>query len=423
MRGGADDDTAELDEAEVVLHGIPARDDSDRMTAGAGLISRILSRLARETSSGAFIPEIDGLRFLSIALVVLYHTPYHLSPRAPLAYWGVAMHGDFGVQMFFAISGFILSVPFAEQHLFNSRTVSLRRYFVRRLTRLEPPYLINLAMWFALKCLVLGRSFQWLLPHLFASMTYLHNAIYRAPSEVNFYAWSLEVEVQFYLLAPVIALVFRLASRRARLLLLGFAMLALSSQNMIFSRGFMEVEKLSLLGQGQWFLAGFVLADVYLVTWRKSPLTTHSWDMVGMIAWPVIFVLLNTPNFARDIAPASNLALPWVLLIAYVAMFRGKLLRAFVRWRPIYIVGGMCYSIYLYHGYVVVAVVSLLRRFAESGYYALDAIVGLAVIAAAVLTFSSLMFVLFEKPFMNPTWHVDLWNRLVSEPAERQEAK
>jgi peptidoglycan/LPS O-acetylase OafA/YrhL len=376
--------------------------------------SRLLSKLSRQTSSGVFIPEIDGLRFLSIALVVLYHAPYHLSTNAPLAYWGVAIHGDFGVQMFFAISGFILSVPFAEQYLLKSRTVSLRRYFVRRLTRLEPPYLINLATWFALKWLVLGRSFVWLLPHLFASMTYSHNAIYRMPSEVNFYAWSLEVEVQFYLLAPVIAMVFRLASRRARLLVLGFAIVALSSQSLVLSPGFMKVEQLSLLGQGQWFLAGFVLADLYLVTWKKSPLPSRSWDVVGMIAWPAIFVLLNTPDFAPAIAPTRHLALPWVLLIAYVAMFRGKLLRAFVRWRPIYVIGGMCYSIYLYHGYVVVATVSLLRRFAQTGYYVVDAIFGLTVIAAAVLTFSSLMFILFEKPFMNPTWHVNSWHRLVS---------
>jgi len=52
--------------------------------------------------------------------------------------------GHNGVPLFFAISGFILSLPFARQGLGGGSPVSLRQYYIRRVTRIEPPYVIQL---------------------------------------------------------------------------------------------------------------------------------------------------------------------------------------------------------------------------------------------------------------------------------------
>ncbi|HEY2510192.1 MAG TPA: acyltransferase [Polyangiaceae bacterium] len=370
------------------------------------LLLRLSDRLRRSTSGGGFIPEIDGLRFFSIAFVILYHAPYHHWPGAPPLYGRFAFYGNFGVQMFFAISGFILGLPFAEAHILGTRTVSLRRYFVRRLTRLEPPYIINLVIWFALKIFVLRhRTFSWLLPHLLASLTYTHNVIYGAPSEVNLFAWSLEVEVQFYILAPLLSLVFTLP-RPARLAILAAAIVG-TSQVVVDP-------PLSFRGQAQWFLVGFLLVDLYLVSWKRRPTQTASWDIVTLLVWPLIFACLGVSqeNASTLLWRASLFAIPWLLLAGYVAAFRGPLTRRTLRWAPIYIVGGMCYSIYLYHGYVLEAVVALQRKYALTGSYWLNTFAGLTAIAVAVLVTCSLAFVFFEKPFMNPRWHVELWNRM-----------
>lgn len=105
---------------------------------------RLLERLSRRTTSGRFIAEIDGLRFVSIALVVLYHMAGYVAAQAAgaprHAIFRIAVHGHYGVPLFFAISGFVLGLPFAGQHLAGGRPVRLRPYFLRRLTRLEPPY-------------------------------------------------------------------------------------------------------------------------------------------------------------------------------------------------------------------------------------------------------------------------------------------
>jgi peptidoglycan/LPS O-acetylase OafA/YrhL len=382
--------------------GLPPKRWAVKVNSGVRvLISKGAGLLRRSTTSGKFLPEIDGLRFFSIALVILYHTPYYRLPGAPHLFGIVGVHGNFGVQMFFVISGFILGLPFAETHLFGTRKLGLRRYFVRRLTRLEPPYLINLSIWFAIKVLVLGRSFAWLWPHLLASATYTHNALYGRPSEVNFYAWSLEVEVQFYILAPLLALVFRLP-RIVRLIALALAILLCS----LVSPG------LSLASQGQWFLAGFVLTDIYLLSWGAVPETCRAFDALALAAWPLTFLLLGMPALVPNAAVASRVALPWSLLAAFTTAFRGTATRRALRWRPIYLIGGMCYSIYLYHGYVLDLAVWVHTHYLLTGVYYLDALVGLSLSGSAILGVCSCMFVLFEKPFMNPRWHEEFVRRL-----------
>ena len=78
---------------------------------------------SRETSSGRFLPEIDGLLFIAISLVVLYHAAFHDCDRAPAAFVAVSADGYFGVYLFFAISGFILGLPFAQHLLLDEPEV------------------------------------------------------------------------------------------------------------------------------------------------------------------------------------------------------------------------------------------------------------------------------------------------------------
>src|SRR5882762_7039250 len=111
----------------------------------SSLADRLLRRLSRETTSGRFIPEMDGLRFAAIGMVVLFHLNGYLTVKskafypAPPTDWlaQAAFVGFHGVELFFVISGFILGLPFASHYLKNKPAVPLRKYYLRRLTRLE----------------------------------------------------------------------------------------------------------------------------------------------------------------------------------------------------------------------------------------------------------------------------------------------
>jgi peptidoglycan/LPS O-acetylase OafA/YrhL len=105
----------------------------------------------RITSSGSFIPEIDGLRFIAIVSVVLHHISAFLFIKVEKFYNTpldfpilnkVLSHGRLGVPLFFVISGFILGMPFAKYYIEKGDRINLKKYFLRRLTRLEPPYII-----------------------------------------------------------------------------------------------------------------------------------------------------------------------------------------------------------------------------------------------------------------------------------------
>jgi peptidoglycan/LPS O-acetylase OafA/YrhL len=318
--------------------------------------------LSRETSSGRFIPEMDGLRFMAIAMVVLYHLNGYLMAKttfyehgsyehgsvAPDSLCRAALVGFHGVELFFVISGFILALPFAAHHLSGAPAVSLRKYYLRRLTRLEPPYFVTIFLLLALGLWIHPAPAAAILPHLAASLAYLHNVIYGTQSTVIGVAWSLEIEVQFYLLVPLLTLVFAIRSTPLRRsLLMGLMLAALSAQSLF--AGHHPRFELSILAFLQFFLAGFLLADVFLTDWKTSPKQSLYWDLVALIGWPLLFLALQFAVLTHWIFPA-------LVVTLYCAAFRGRWINRILCNRWITAVGGMCYSIYLIHYEVISAV-------------------------------------------------------------------
>src|SRR6516162_8177691 len=99
---------------------------------------RLFTSFRRVTSTGLLIPEIDGLRFVAILAVFIYHLagdvlrhadqPYRLAVAQNGWFFQFTQRLDFGVPLFFVISGFILALPFGQQYLKNQTSVSLPKY-------------------------------------------------------------------------------------------------------------------------------------------------------------------------------------------------------------------------------------------------------------------------------------------------------
>jgi peptidoglycan/LPS O-acetylase OafA/YrhL len=99
--------------------------------------------LHRPSTGDAFLPVVDGWRCVAIVSVILYHLNDYLvtkTGRRGEDDWlsQLLSLGYLGVPLFFALSGFIIARPFLA-----GTAPGVRRYFMRRLRRLEPPYLIN----------------------------------------------------------------------------------------------------------------------------------------------------------------------------------------------------------------------------------------------------------------------------------------
>ncbi len=380
----------------------------------SGISGWLRSHLSRETSTGRFIPEMDGLRFVAICMVFLFHLNGYLTVKSAAHYatppsgWLVqsALVGFRGVELFFVISGFILGLPFAAHYLKSRPRVSLSKYYLRRLTRLEPPYFVAAIALFLLALVLKGESVGALLPHLAASLSYLHNVIYGASSSVIGVAWSLEIEVQFYLLVPFLTLLFAVRQTWLRRgTMLGLILLALALQSM-FLHGSPRAA-LSILGYVQFFLVGFLLADIFLATWNEFPRRSLYWDLATLVGWPALFIILQYSRLTHWLFPALVLGL-------YVCAFRGRLTNWFFSSPWITAFGGMCYSIYLIHYEVISAVGRFTKRITEGLPYWVHLLSQSILVGAAILLVCGLYFVLLEKPCMRRDWPQRLWARVRS---------
>lgn len=373
--------------------------------------TRIFRALSRETSSGRFIPEMDGLRFVAISMVVLFHLNGYLMVKTSFYEHGAvaqrnwlcraALVGSHGVELFFAISGFILALPFAAHHLAAAPAVNLRKYYLRRLTRLEPPYFVTIFFLMALGMLLHAAALPQLYSHLAASLAYVHNIIYGAPSTVLAVAWSLEIEIEFYLLVPLLTLVFairNLIARRA--LLITIISVTLATQSLSLPQGHRFA--LSIFAYLQFFLIGFLLADLFLASWGNSPRRSYYWDAVALAGWPLLFVILQSRALTHWIFPG-------LLFVLYCAVFRSRWLNRILVNPWITALGGMCYSIYLIHYEVISAVARFTKSLGQHLPNPVYLVVQFILVGSAIVAVCGLYFILLEKPCMRRDWPQRLW--------------
>ena len=372
--------------------------------------NRLVNLFRRETSGGGFLQEIDGLRFFPIASVLVFHLQHLILQRNPLAspsgssaLWlsRVADQGWFGVPLFFVISGFILGLPFARHRLLGAKKVVLKQYFLRRVTRIEPPYVINILFFAALLLVVKHPPISYLGPRLLATLFYVHNLIYHEGSAINYVAWTLEIEVQFYLLAPILTLVFCIGSMPRRRILLAITILAFG-----LLRSFLPGDirhGWNLIYHMQYFVAGFLLAEIYLLDWSLPSRRPRLWDLAAVGGWVVLLAALMFSDHPQR-GQLLHVVAPWLVLLIYCAAFRGGVWKAIVRSTPIFLIGGMCYTIYLWHPIVESVLSRIIITHPIGANFAFNWVFQEALMIVLIIPICAILYLAFEKPFMKRNW-------------------
>lgn len=167
------------------------------------------------------IPSLDGMRAISILLVVGAHSGQNLSRwiKVPPSFYVLFAHT--GVSVFFVISGFLITSLLLKE-LHATGTIALKRFYVRRAFRIFPAFYLYLGIIFVL---ALFGVFHTPLRAFFFAAIYTSN-YYLGPGG-DFpglqHVWSLCVEEQFYLLWPAALLL--MGKRRAGYLA-GFLIIA-----------------------------------------------------------------------------------------------------------------------------------------------------------------------------------------------------
>ncbi|WP_353959508.1 acyltransferase family protein [Mucilaginibacter flavus] len=149
----------------------------------------------------SYIPALDGLRGFAILTVLFGHMLLNTS-------WALLALANVGVEIFFVLSGFLITSLILKEKLKNGR-VSLKRFYIRRVLRILP-----VAYLFLIILLVLNYLFNLNLStrSFVASALYVKNFhLNYASNWFNGHFWTLAIEEQFYVVFPVI-LVYSLKS-------------------------------------------------------------------------------------------------------------------------------------------------------------------------------------------------------------------
>jgi peptidoglycan/LPS O-acetylase OafA/YrhL len=253
-------------------------------------LQQVLKRWFLTPSSGVHFDVADGVRGLAILMVVATHALY-ANPDGPRLFTlvrKVLNGGVFGVQIFFVLSGFLLSLPFFRGRMRDARFWYHPGYALRRVLKIFPPFYLTIVLLAAFKTWCLQDPLAWKIGLAWA--TGLAHFIW-IPIPFNGPFWSLWVEMGFYVMLPLLFLALRRADARKTGWVL-FAVLLIVptlSRQLTFPKA---------INGGEWF---FLLS--------RFP------NSLDAFAWGVLFASLYLPMSAeperwRHLARLGYAALP-----------------------------------------------------------------------------------------------------------------
>ena len=271
------------------------------------------TRQAPPMSATSRLLGLDALRAVAAWLVLLSHVAFWTGAGAEGVVGGLAVRGELGVAVFFALSAFLLSTPFVRRALGEDVPWGAGRYLLRRAARILPGYLLALVAVVAVAAWLGGAAAAVLdLPTVL-----VHLVIGQGWTGRTFQAftqtWSLTSEVTFYLLLPVIAAacapvvrheVPAIAARRVLWLCAALAIggLALQTLAALPEGQWGAVLATSAFGHAAWFAVGvavavLVCADRAGVVLTERPgltvLRTSPGTLVALAA--VLWLVASTP--------------------------------------------------------------------------------------------------------------------------------
>ena len=350
---------------------------------------------------------------MAIVLVLIQHVHERVLRRTQDTYHGISDSvfdmllgaGGSGVLIFFTLSGYILGKIFVSKHD-SGIPINLKGFYLRRLTRLEPPYVLVMTGIY-LSLVVTGyrsnfaRSFNqgaasltdaWL-----ASISYCYCPIFGVMPKLNPPAWSLEVEVQFYLLAPLLAWIFtrvprggvRLAALAASSLFLALAVSKVASRDAHL--------QYTLLNFAPYFLGGFAVLELHET--RFAAIDGWKWDILSLAS--LIGLLLGKLWIPSAVYTPVSVAAAFLFVSGCLY---GKRVRQFLGVPWVALIGGMCYSIYLIHLPLLELAANQTVKLGRGLPYPVFLAFQLLLLLPIVISVAWMFFILVERPCMDRNW-------------------
>jgi peptidoglycan/LPS O-acetylase OafA/YrhL len=349
------------------------------------------SSASHTTSTMPRLAALDGIRGLAVAAVVVNHA----RPSALAGGW-------LGVDVFFVLSGFLITSLLLREHAASGR-IDLGHFYSRRARRLLPALFVLLAAVVAVARVAPDTAgFDTVRGDGLAALAYVANWHFIAAGTSYFGAfapsplrhlWSLAIEEQFYLVWPVL-LILLLRRGRARTVTLVAGSLAIASAIAMalrfdggtgISRAYFGTDT-----HAHGLLVGCACAALLASGWRvRVPRVVAVIAAIGVAA--AMFELQGTASFAYRGA-IFGVAILTAIVVAAVASGHAGPLAWVLERRPLVGLGRISYGVYLWHWPVLLVLTA--SRMHVTGW----PLVGEQV--AVTLGLSLLSYALLERPVL-----------------------
>jgi peptidoglycan/LPS O-acetylase OafA/YrhL len=332
------------------------------------------------------IQSLDGLRAISVMIVVLSHSAL-----------GAIIPGGLGVTVFFFLSGYLITTLLLAEHERTGR-VDILKFYARRVFRLMPPLLISLAIAYGLTYVGLlsgGITLRGLIAQLFYFANYY--GIFLDPGNTvpdgTGILWSLAVEEHFYIFYPLLLSLLLASALRPRTIatMLGIACLVILAWriDLVCSAGFVPDRTYYASDTRiDSIIYGCILAVVanpIRDRCRADVMSLGQWAMLGTALGTFLLTLICRETEFRETIRYSlqGLALMPLFYLA-IRFYDNRLFRCLnLRW--VMVLGAYSYSIYLIHLVVIDAIATNVPYIATKSFILFPAALLISIAYAAAI--------------------------------------
>jgi peptidoglycan/LPS O-acetylase OafA/YrhL len=325
----------------------------------------------------ARFPLVDGVRAIAALTIFAFHVAFHLGGLSTDVLSRYLGNLNVGVPIFFVVSGFLIYRPFVAKRFEQQRAPEVEPYAIRRAMRIVPAYWVALVI----VTLMLGLEATVFTPS--GIVTYFgFLQLYDIDTLIGGIgqAWTLCIEVTFYIAVPIWAFLARrvLPGRAGRQQMIRGELWALGA---LFAASFLWqlliapsfgpgdrgvlIANYALPAFADQFALGMAMAvvSVALQSGAKKPrllvaVETRPWIWVlaGLALFSLLGLKIGAVGLGANWADANlfrhvvkGLIGVCVLAPAVFGASLGGAARAFLGWRPLMLLGLISYSFYLYH--------------------------------------------------------------------------
>jgi peptidoglycan/LPS O-acetylase OafA/YrhL len=295
--------------------------------------------------TAAYLPDLDGVRTLAVLMVIVHHW---YRGNIHFFHYGGAM----GVGLFFVLSGFLITNILLVQKeafqngSFEKKWAILKTFYIRRTLRIFPIYYLYISVLLILGIGQVREIWPWLYGYAYNILLFLTNNWHSGYLE---HLWSLAIEEQYYLIWPILILIW--PSNRLWWLVFGFIFLAMGTRTFLYLQNPASQFSKFPVCQFDAFGIGTALSLLY----RRG--ITLKWAWFGWIFfWLLSFATKWNVVHFRGLSLIGQV-IPFYFvgcgfLIYQAAMGTRGIAALFFKNRWVIYLGKVSYGLYLYHLFV-----------------------------------------------------------------------